>query len=335
MAPVKKACRFARTGDPAEVVELVDLVTGDTGPDDVLLDVLVAAINPSHLLTLSGGYGIQPELPAVPGTEGLGRVVEVGSDVTDYKRGDLVMIPPYAGTWRQQLIVSARHIRLTFPEIGDLQQLAMLMANPPTAWLLLRSIVDLKPGDWIIQNAANSAVGQYVMQLAHIYGLKTVNVMRRNGLEEVVAQASGDVCIIDGDDLKARVTEATDNGDIRLAIDAVAGDATQRLADCLGDGATVVNYGLLSGDYCLLSPANIVFRAIRLQGVWLTTWLRNKSKVDEQQAVYEELKGYVLEGRLKAQIDATYPLEKIKDAVAHAAQGGRNGKILLLPNGDV
>jgi len=332
---MKYAIQFSRTGEPTEVVELVDMETGIVGPDEVVLDVLVAAINPSHLLTLSGGYGVQPELPAVLGTEGLGRVVEIGPDVTNVSPGDLVMIPPYAGTWRQQVIVSARHIRLTFPEDGDLLQLAMLMANPPTAWLLLKSVVDLRPGDWVIQNAANSAVGQYVMQLAHVYGLKTVNVMRRDGLGDLVIRANGDVCVVDGDDLAARVAEATGGGDIRLAIDAVAGDATQRLADCLGDGGTVVNYGLLSGEPCHLSPNDIVFRDIRLQGVWLTMWLRDKSKADEQQAVYEELKGYVLDGRLTAEIDATYSLDQIKDAVAHAAQGGRNGKILLLPNGSI
>ena len=337
---MKFAVQYSRTGNPTEVVDLVEMKTGDLKSDDVLLDVLAAAINPSHLLALSGDYGIQPELPSVPGTEGLGRVIETGSAVTEFRPGDVVMIPPYAGTWRQQVIVSARHIRLKFPpqenvSKGVHRQLAMLMANPPTAWLLLNSVASLGPGDWIVQNAANSAVGQYVMQLASLYGLKTVNVMRRDNLGDLVAQARGDACLVDGDDLADQVSEATGNRDVCLAIDAVAGDATQRLADCLPDGSTVVNYGLLSGEPCRLSPSDIVFRDIRLRGVWLTRWLRDKSKVDEQQKVYEELKNHVMTGRLSVKIDSTYSLERIKEAIAHAAAEGRNGKILLLPNGDI
>ena len=337
---MKHAVQFKSTGNPVDVVDLVEMNIGDLGADDILLDVLVAAINPSHLLTLSGGYGIQPDLPAVPGTEGLGRVVKTGPAVTTFRPGDLVMIPPYAGTWRQQVSVKARHIRLKFPPQEGLSsgvqwQLAMLMANPPTAWLLINSVTGLEPGDWIIQNAANSAVGQYVMQLAHLHKLKTVNVTRRDGLGDLIAQAKGDACLTDGDDLAYRVAEATGGGDVRLAIDAVAGDATQRLADCLIDGGTVVNYGLLSGASCRMSPADIIFRDIRLQGVWLTRWLRDRSKFNQQQSVYDKLREHVLAGRLGVKIDTTYHLGQIKDAVAHAGAGGRKGKILLLPNGDI
>ena len=335
---MKQAIQFAETGFPADVVELVDIEIKDLEPNDVLLDVLAAAINPSHLLTLSGRYGTQPELPAVPGTEGLGRVAEIGSSVINLRQGDLVMIPLYSGTWCQQVIVKANHIRFTFPpkkklRDGILLQLAMLMANPPTAWLLLKSVVNLPPGSWVIQNAANSAVGQYVMQLAHCYGLKTVNVMRRDGLGDLVAEAKGDVWVTDGDDLPDRVAEVTGGSEIPIAFDAVAGDATQRLTDCLCDGGTVVNYGLLSGDSCRLSPGDIVFRDIRLRGVWLTRWLRDSDKFEEQQSVYEELKEHILAGRLSVKIDATYSLERIKEAITHATAEGRNGKILLLPNG--
>jgi trans-2-enoyl-CoA reductase len=179
---MKKAVQFSRTGVPSEVVELIDMETTAVGDDDALIDVEAAAINPSHLLTLSGNYGVQPELPAVPGAEGTGIIGEVGRNVTNVAIGDRVMIPPYTGTWRQQVVVKAADIAVKFPSEGDAIQMAMIMANPPTAWLLLKTVVDLQPGDWVIQNAGNSAVGQYVMQLAKIYGFKTVNVVRREGL---------------------------------------------------------------------------------------------------------------------------------------------------------
>ena len=332
MGTIKRAVQFARTGNPPDVVEVVDLETPPVGPGEALIDIEAAAINPAHLLTLEGGYGIQPELPAVPGAEGIGKIVEVGSGVTNVKPGDRVMVPPYTGAWRQQAVVDADKITVSFPPEGDPIQMAMIMANPPTAWLLLKTVVDLKPGDWVIQNAANSAVGQYLMQLAHIYGLKTVNVVRRDGFDELVARSNGDVCIIDGPDLAERVKAATGGGDIKLAIDAVAGAATQRLADCLAENAAIANYGLLSGEPCQLSPTDIIFRNISLKGVWLTMWLRGRDSTPVQRAaVYDELRGYIIEGRMRAEIEATYALAQIKDAVAHAMRQ-RAGKIVILPN---
>ncbi|MGB0572219.1 MAG: zinc-dependent alcohol dehydrogenase family protein [Alphaproteobacteria bacterium] len=332
MGEIKKAVQFSETGNPPDVVELIDLETADVGPDEVLIDVEAASINPSHLLTLSGGYGVQPDLPAIPGAEGAGVVREIGSVVTNVKVGDRIMIPPYSGTWRQQVVIKAENILVKFPENGDPIQMAMIMANPPTAWLLLKTVVDLEPGDWVIQNAANSAVGQYVMQLAGIYGLKTVNVVRREGLEDFIAKAGGDICLVDGPDLGERAKAATGGAPIKLAIDAVAGEATQHLADCLADGGKVANYGLLSKKPCQLWPDDIIFREIDLVGVWLTLWLRRDSTLAERQAVYGELAGYIAEGRMHAEIEATYPLDQIKEAVTHAMQGGRNGKVVITPN---
>ncbi len=333
MGEIKKAVQFARTGNPPDVVEVVDLETAPVGPGDVLIDVEAASINPSHLLTLSGGYGIQPELPAVPGAEGIGKIVEVGSEVTNVKPGDRVMIPPYSGTWRQQVVVPADRITVTFPADGDPKQMAMIMANPPTAWLLLKTVVDLAPGDWLIQNATNSAVGQYIMELASIYGYKTVNVVRRDDLDDIIAKAGGDVCVVDGPDLGERVKAATGGAEIKLAIDAVAGEATQHLADCLADNAVIANYGLLSGEPCHLSPNDIIFRNLSLRGVWLSMWLQGRESTPESRAaVYEELRGYILEGRMHAEIEATYPLDQIKEAVAHALRP-RRGKVVILPNG--
>jgi trans-2-enoyl-CoA reductase len=329
---MKKAVQFSRTGVPSEVVELIDMETAEVGNDDVLIDVEAAAINPSHLLTLSGNYGVQPELPAVPGAEGAGIIRAVGKNVTSVAIGDRVMIPPYTGTWRQQVVVKAADIAVKFPNEGDPIQMAMIMANPPTAWLLLKTVVDLHPGDWVIQNAGNSAVGQYIMQLAKIYGFKTVNVVRRDGLKDFINKAGGDICAIDGPDLGERVKAATGGARIKLAIDAVAGDSTQHLADCLDDGGNIANYGLLSKRPCQLWPDDIIFREITLTGVWLTLWLRRYSTPEERLTVYNELAGYIADGRMHAEIEAIYPLSKVKDAVAHAMQGERNGKIVLLPN---
>ena len=170
------------------------------------------------------------------------------------------------------------------------------------------------------------------MQLANIYGYHTVNVVRREGLEKQISDSKGDICIVDGPDLGVRVKEATDGAAIKLGVDAVAGDATQRLADCLAEDGVIVTYGLLSGDPCVLSPNDIVFRNLRHQGIWTSKWLQGRGSTPESRAaVYDELRGYILEGRMFAKIEATYPLAQIKEAVTHAMTH-RDGKVLILPN---
>ena len=318
-----KVVQFARTGHPPDVVEIVDRPADPLRKDEVRLAVEAAAINPAHLLTLEGTHGVRPELPAVPGAEGLGTVVEVGNAVTGFAPGERVMLPPYAGTWRQELVVAARRILVKLPAEGDAVQLSMLMANPPTAYLMLKQFVDLGAGDWVIQNVANSAVGRYLIQLARLWGIKSANVVRRDDVADDLVQTGADVVLVDGDYLADRVADATGGADIRLAIDAVAGDATARLAACLVKGGTVVNYGLLSGEPCRLSPAEIIFREITLTGFWLTLWLREKSTPAERDAVYGELAGLIASGQLATKVDTTYPLSEIKAAVAHAMAAGR------------
>lgn len=336
MTNKKLAVQYSRTGDPVDVVELIEVDTPAPAGDEVVVDVETAPINPSHLLTLSGNYlGVQATLPAAAGGEAVGQVIDVGENVSNLSVGDRVLIPPFSGAWRQQLVIEAAKLGPPLPEsIGDkIDQIAMLPVNPPTAWLILNTMVNLQPGDWVIQNAGNSAVAQYVMQLSRIYGYQTINVVRRAGLEQMVEDAGGTICIEDGPDLAERVRSAVgQNAPIRLGVDAVAGEAAERLANCLSPGGVVANYGFLSGDDCRVSSTNLIFRGIMMKGVCFSCWIKDAGKEEERHKAYEELMGYIVDGRLSAQIDQRYGLSEIKEAVAAASQGGRTGKIILRPN---
>jgi len=202
--------------------------------------------------------------------------------------------------------------------------------NPPTAILLLEQFVDLKEGDWVIQNAANSGVGGYLMQIAAQRGIRTVNVVRRDSAVAGVEEQGGDVTLVDGPDLHKRVKEATGGAAIKLGIDAVGGAATDHLASCLTEGAPVVNYGMMSGEPCQMSPANVVFRDVSLKGFWLARWFSKASKED-QMTIYGQVTQQIASGKLKAKIAAEYDVSRIKDAVAAAASGERDGKILIVP----
>jgi NADPH:quinone reductase-like Zn-dependent oxidoreductase len=289
--------------------------------------MLAAPINPSNLLTLTGDYGVLPPLPAIGGSEGVGRVVALGEGVASFSVGQLVLLPRGSGTWVTHLLAEARSL-VPLPEGADPLQLAMLTVNPPTASLMLSEFVRLVAGDWVIQNAANSGVGSYLMQLARHRGLRTVNLVRRDSAVQAAQAQGGDVVLVDGDDVARRVSEAIGGAPIRLGIDAVGGAATHRLAQCLADGGTVVNYGVLSGAPCQIAPTELIFRDITLKGFWLVKWFRNSSP-EAQRALYGELTRLVADGTLRARIHATYPVERVREAVAAANAGERDGKILI------
>lgn len=328
--PMKQA-RYARRGPvPQDVVEAVAFTPPPLGEGQVLVEVLAAPINPSDVLTLTGDYGILPPLPAVGGNEGVGRVAEVGAGVEGLQRGQTVLLPAGSGTWTTHLVADAAAL-VPLPGDADPLQLAMLTVNPPTARLLLTDIVELGQGDWVLQNAANSAVGLYLVQLAKARGLRTVNVVRRESARAAVEQAGGDVVLVDGDDLAERVREATGEARIKLGIDAVGGTATDRIAQSLAPAATVVNYGMMGGEPCEVSPGSLIFRGIVLRGFWLAHWYRTAER-ETRAALFGELVRLVAAGKLSANVQATYGIDRIKDAVAAAAAGGRDGKILVTPN---
>ncbi len=327
-----RAVRHERFGDPATVLTCVDLPDPPPpGPGEVSVDMLAMAINPADLLTVEGRYGVVPPLPHVPGAEGVGRIAAVGPGVANLSVGDLVA--PLAGSaWVERMTVKAASV-IVLPAGTDPLQAAMIKANPATAEVLLTDLAPLGEGDWVLQNAANSAVGQYLCQLARLRGIRTMNVVRRPEAARAVAEVGGDVILVhDGaspGDLAREVEQATNGAPVRLALDAVGGHATNALAACIADGGRVVTYGLLSGKPCEVDAGHLVFRGVTLSGFWLAPWFRTAGR-DRIADLYAKLVGLLADGALSAPIAATYPLDQVKEAVAHAARSARHGKVLLV-----
>jgi trans-2-enoyl-CoA reductase len=311
-----------------ELISAVEFSTPELKAGEVLLELLAAPINPSDVLTITGGYGILPPLPAFAGNEGVGRVAAHGPGVSSPPIGQTVLLPIGIGTWSTHLVAEANKL-VPLPNEADPIQLSMITINPPTAALMLSEFVDLQPGEWVIQNAANSGVGYYLVQLAKLRGLKTVNVVRRESLIAPLKAEGADVVVVDGDNLAKRVAEATGGASIRLGIDAVGGAATGRIADCLAHEGTLVNYGLMSGEPCQLGPGTLVFKDLHVRGFWLAKWFRTASR-EEQQKVFGELTKLVVQGKLRAPVDRTFSVKDIQQAVALAMQGERNGKVVVV-----
>lgn len=325
------AIELTAFGTPHEVCRCIEIdAPGEPGPDEVTIESLACPINPAEILLLAGLYASKPPLPYRPGIEGVARVTAIGAEVKSVKVGDKVMSLS-RNNWQQSFNLPATDV-IAVPEQADTLQLAMLKVNPATAWLMLTQYADLKPGDWVIQNAANSGVGHSLIQLAKANGWRSVNVVRREDLIAPLMLAGADAVIVDGPDLAERCKAITADAPPMLAIDAVAGTATTRLADCLADDGTVVNYGFLSGDPCQMTPNQIVFRSMSLTGFWLAKLLGGMPR-DAIETQYAMLSKLVVDGTLNTPIEATYGLNDINAALEHAARSGRSGKILLTPNG--
>ena len=311
----------------AHCIEAADV--GAPAAGEIVFDVLAFPINPADISFCRGNYRLRPPLPATPGAECVGQVAAVGAGVGDIRPGDLV-IQMQRENWVQRRRIAAADA-IPLPAGLDLAQAAMLRINPATALLLLEDHVALKPGDWVIQDVANSAVGRHLIVLAKAKGARTVNVVRRDDVAAGLKALGADVVLVDGPDLAERARDAVGGAPIRLGIDAVSGEACKRIADCVAEGGVVVSYGAMSGADLVISRAALG-RGVSLKGFGLSDGLARRTTA-QIRAIYADLAAKLRDGVLKAPIEAFYPIDDIKPALAHAQRGGRNGKVLVLPNG--
>ena len=321
------AAVYEKHGNPAEVLRVETRPWPSPAADEAVVRIRAAPINPADLNQIEGKYPVRPALPATPGFEGAGVVVELGTDVSGLTSGALVILPHNLGTWRDAAAVKAEEL-VVVPDGIEPVQAAMLKINPLTAWRLLHDYVDLQKGDWLIQNAANSAAGRDVIQIAHELGFKTVNVIRRAELIDELRAEGADVVLVDGENLREEVKNATGTVPIRLGLNSVGGDSALRLANCLTFGGTLVSFGAMSLQPVKIPTGLLIFKDLRFRGIWINKWYDNATP-SERMETFRPIFEMAKRGLLKTKIEKAYPLSEVKAAVAHAAQGQRSGKIVL------
>ena len=316
-------------GEPSDVIELNTVSEPALGPEEVLISMEAAPMNPSDFLFVRGIYGIRPAFPSSVGAEGVGRVTKIGSKVDVALQGKRVLIlPTYEqGTWADEVVVSVRNI-VPVSDGGDPLQLSMMAINPATAYLLLNRYVSLMPGDWIGQTAANAAMGQYIIALAKLAGVKTLNVVRREEAVEQVQQWGGDRVVLQGDNLHKDTEEALDGKKLSLVLDMVGGAPVGELAKSLKPGGSVVVYGIQSGQFPAMPPKEFIYRGLRLHGFWLINWIRNAPRTEIEE-IYQKLGDLVADGSLSAAVEHVYPLDQFKEAFKQSLKSNRRGKILF------
>ena len=289
-------------------------------PHQVRIAVKASPINPADLNVIEGTYGNKPSLPFVAGNEGVGVITETGSAVRNVSVGQMVIAPLQRGWWCSERVLDAASV---YSVQVPIQTAAMLAINPPTAYRMLHDFVKLEPGNWIVQNAANSVVGRCVIQLARRFGWRTINVVRRPELIPELQSLGADAVVTDEKPLSKQIAALTNGAPVKLGLNAVGGESARQLAKSLAPHGTLVTYGAMARQPLQVENGLLIFKDIRFRGFWISDWYRQATR-DEVSAMLREV-----ETLGAPPVEKTYPLEQIADALLHARQDKRAGKILL------
>jgi NADPH2:quinone reductase len=326
-----KAVVFDRFGPPEEVLEVRDVpAPAEPGPGQVRVSMLASPVNPSDIMYIRGEYGMRPRLPATPGFEGVGIVEAIGSGFLARRvRGKRVSVLNRAtGNWQEQVVIPARQAIPVSADLPD-DQAAAFFVNPASALVMTQYVLRVPRGAWLLQTAAGSALGRMIIRLGKVYGFRTINVVRRREQVQELLQAGADAVVCTADESVAdRVRELTGGEGARYALDAVGGTTGTQVIQALGRGGRLLLYGTLAGEPIQIDPRVLLTNQTRVEGFWLPVWTAEQG-VLTMLALIRRLGKLFREGILTSEFGATYPLDKVRDAVKQAVLPGHHGKVLL------
>ncbi|MCS6884960.1 MAG: zinc-dependent alcohol dehydrogenase family protein [Acidobacteriota bacterium] len=320
--------KFDRFGDPLDVLRLEEVPMPEPKAGEVLIRLLARPINPSDLMTILGLYGRLPQLPATPGYEAVGEIAALGEGVVGFSVGQRVIPLGIAGTWQEYTVAPVDRL-ISVPEQMSDATAAQFVVNPLTAWVMVVEELGLRPGDWLLQTAAASALGKIVVQLGKLRGFKTVNVVRRPEQVEQLKVLGADVVICSPNGIFANeVRRLVAAEGVCYAIDAVGGEVGAEVVRSLASHATMLIYGALALAPIPLDVGTMIFKSITIRGFWLADWFERVS-LERRIEVMAGVLDLMACGQIVAPVEAEYPLSEVISAVRHATSSGRSGKILL------
>ena len=319
-----RSVSYARFGEPTEVLELVERETPQPGPGQVRVKLVLSPVHNHDLMTIAGKYGVKPALPSVPGTEAVGVVDALGDGVDTLAIGQRVM-GGVGAAWADYYLADAARL-IAVPDSVDDATACQLISMPLSAKMLLADL-DVKPGDWIIQNAANGAVGKLLNQFAGEAGVNVVNLVRRDaGVAELAALGIGNTVSTAATDWRAQVAALTGGSPILRGLDSIGGDGPEALLSVAAERAEVISFGNLSGQKITLSSDTILFKQAIVRGFWMA---RSAAGGEAIGKAIGELVVAAATGRLKLDVDGIYGLEQARDAMRASGEPGRKGKVAL------
>lgn len=318
-----------RFGDPAEVLTVREVETPEPGPREARVRMLRSPIHNHDLWTVRGTYGYRPDLPARAGTEAVGVVEQLGSDVTGLEVGQRVATGGTFGVWAEEFVARAGAL-VPVPEGLPDEQAAQLVSMPFSAISLIDSL-HLAPGDWLVQNAANGAVGRMVAQIGRARGINVLGLVRRDAaVTELAEQGIDRVVSVEAEGWRDRVAEITGGAAIVAGVDSVGGRSSGQVLSLIGDGGKLVIFGAMESPKLELVSGDIIFRQITVKGFWGST-VSTTMDAARRAELFGELARHLASGTLTLPVSATFALEDIAEAVRASLSAGRVGKVLLRP----
>ncbi len=327
--PTMRALVQHQFGDPAEVLTVEERPLPQPGPGQVRVRTLLAAVHNHDLLTVRGMYGYKPEMPAQSGTEAVGIVDALGEGVEHLAVGQRVASGGTFGAWAEYFVADAAALIPVMDALSD--EVAAQLVSMPFSAISLLHFLDLKEGDWILQNAANGAVSRMIAQLGKARGINVVGLVRRSaGVEELRAQGIERVIATDSDDWREQLATISGGADIRVGIDSVGGKAAGDVLSALATNGTLVVFGAMASPTLEISSGDLIFKQATVKGFWGSVVSREMSAELKGQ-LFGELIGRVLDGTLTLPVAGTFSFDEIGAAAAANAAPGRVGKVLLRP----
>lgn len=314
-------------GNPADVLEVTEKEIPTPGPGQARIRVTLATIHNHDLWTVKGSYGFVPDLPAAAGTEAVGIVDALGEGVGGLQVGQRVASGTSFGIWAEYALVDASGL-IPVPEQLSDESAAQLVAMPFSAISLL-DFLDMKPGEWLIQNSANGAVGRMLAQLAESRGIHVVGLVRRDaGVQELAAQNISGVVSTETPGWEKQVEEITGDASIAVALDSVGGSSAADLVKLLGEGSTLVSFGAMGNPIMEIPSGPVIFKHITVKGFWGSKVSR-EMPAEKKTQLFGELIARILDGTLTLPVDSTFDAADIVSAVRASSEPGRAGKVLI------
>ncbi|MFC9897179.1 zinc-binding dehydrogenase [Nocardia sp. NPDC127579] len=316
-------------GEPKDVLTAGEVPTPEPGAGQVRVALILAPIHNHDLATIRGVYGYKPELPAIPGTEAVGRIDALGPGVTGLEVGQRVSVSGIHQAWAEFFLAKAGQVVPLPDAIGD-ETAAQLMAMPLSALMLLEDL-NVTAGDWITINAAGGAVGRLLNMLARRRGVHVLSLVRRaDAVHALRAQGAEAVVDTEAEDWRQQAATLTGGAPILRAVDQIGGPAAGDLLDLLAPAGELISFGALSGKPLTINPGPLIFKQAVIKGFWGSKRGEETSR-DDMRRLITELVTMAATGALALDLAATYPLDQAAEAVVASETQGRTAKVALRP----
>jgi len=313
---------------PPESLVLVDEDDPVAGPGRVVVAVTAAGVNFVDALFVAGTYQIKVPPPFTPGSELVGRVVEVADDVTSVGVGDRVLTSMGLGGWSSHVVVRASALT-TVPDALDDAVAAALVQSYSTAWFTLTRRIALAAGETVLVLGAGGGVGLAAIDVARSLGATVIAAASTpEKLADAVAMGATSTISYESADLKAEA-RALSGGGVDVVIDPVGGPFTEPALRALGFGGRLAVIGFAAGGIASLPVNQVLLNNRSVVGVDWGAWaMKNPA---DQAVLFAEVLAAVADGRLHPPRPSQHPLADAGAVLRGLLDRKLRGKAVLVP----